>query len=257
MKFSIITPSYNRGDFIEETIQSVISQEFNGTLEYLIMDGESKDGTLELLRKYEDKITLISEKDEGYCFAINKGINLATGDVIGVLGSDDLYLPGSFQKVQKYFEENPETKWVYGKCKIINESGNIIWNWITRYKNIMSKKFSLRRLLTENYISEPAVFIKKEVFEEFGVFDHTLKFAMDYDLWLRIARKYPPGIITGYLASFRRHNSSKSEMNYKEQFREQYNVAKRHEPGGVLLVIHWLNNQKIIFSYWFLKKLGF
>ena len=145
MKVSIITPSYNQRDFIERTIQSVLTQ--NIDLEYIVIDGGSKDGTLKVLEKYKARLIWTSAKDKGQSDAVNKGLDMSSGEIIGWLNSDDIYLPGALQKVIKYFEENPECKWLYGRCKIIDQHDKEIRKFITRYKNIISGKFSYRRLL--------------------------------------------------------------------------------------------------------------
>ena len=121
MKISIITPSYNQAQFIERTILSVLNQDYKD-IEYIIMDGGSTDGTVEILKKYSDHIIWKSEKDNGQSDAINKGLKMATGDIVAYLNSDDTYQPGAFKEVATFFEKNPDKKWVYGKCLIINEN---------------------------------------------------------------------------------------------------------------------------------------
>jgi glycosyltransferase involved in cell wall biosynthesis len=254
VKISVITPSFNQAGFIEQTMTSVLSQNGGFRLEYWIIDGGSEDGTTDILMRLGEQVSWISEKDDGLADAVNKGLDRVTGDIIGWLNSDDLYLPGALNSVALYFELHPGVKWVYGKCRIIDDRGNEIWNWITRYKNLNLRRFSFRRLLTENYISQPAVFIRKEVFAETGKLDTQLKYAMDYDLWLRIGKKYPAGVITSYLSSFRRHPSSKSERGYMEQFREQYRVACRYTKSWTLLAMHQFNIHKIITSYLLMNK---
>jgi len=249
MKISVITPSFNQCDFIDKTIHSVLSQQLDIDIEMLVIDGGSTDGTIEILKKYGDRIKWFSESDQGQADAVNKGIAMASGEIIGWLNSDDLYLPGSLKLVADYFNDNPDSKWVYGKCRIINEHEQEIWKTITRYKNISLHKFSLSRLMTENYISQPAVFFRKELFEETGPLDLNLNYALDYDLWLKFAKKYPAGVIHKYLSAFRRHNTSKSETNFKEQFSEQYRVAKRNGASRNQLLLHKFNINKIIYAY--------
>ena len=248
MKISIITPSYNQGGFIGQTIESILSQG-NGNLEYIIIDGGSNDETLDILRSYEGRIKWISEPDAGLADAVNKGICRATGEIIGWLNSDDLYLPGALQAVADYFQEHPECRWVYGRCRIIDSSGEERWNWITWYKNARLKKFTFEKLLRENFISQPAVFFRKELFEKAGGLDLSLKYAMDYDLWLRFGKITPAGVICKDLASFRRHRSSKSETGFRDQFFEQYEVAKRYGPSFFNRAAHRFNIFKIITSY--------
>jgi glycosyltransferase involved in cell wall biosynthesis len=245
---SIITPSFNQAAFIEETIRTVLDQATAG-LEYIVTDGGSTDETTAILARYEGRLRWFSERDKGLADAVNKGVGMANGELIGWLNSDDLYLPGTLQAVADYFQEHPECRWLFGKCKIINSSGMERWKWITRYKNLGLKSFSWHKLLRENFISQPAVFFRKDLFEEVGGLDLSLKYAMDYDLWLRFARIARPGYIDRELSAFRRHGRSKSETGFRDQFFEQYEVAKRYGPSLSDRSIHRFNISKIILSY--------
>ena len=251
MKISIITPSFNQFNFLKETVESIHSQNIDTdiVIEHVIVDGGSTDGTVEYLKALDDKVVWLSEKDKGQADAVNKGIRMATGEIIGWLNSDDLYLPGALHTVAEYFEQNPDCSWVYGRCRIIDKDGTERWKWITRYKNARLRKFTMDKLLRENFISQPAVFFRKELFAEAGPLDLTLHYAMDYDLWLRFARLAVPGVLHKDLASFRRHGSSKSETGYRDQFYEQYAVAKRYSPSFFNRVVHRFNIFKIITSY--------
>jgi glycosyltransferase involved in cell wall biosynthesis len=247
-KISIITPSYNQASFLRETIESVHRQD-GVEVEHIIADGGSTDGSVELLKSLRDQVIWISEPDHGQADAVNKGIGMATGEIIGWLNSDDLYLPGALQTVADYFIDHPECRWVYGRCRIIDSNGKERWNWITRYKNARLKKFTFEKLLRENFISQPAVFFRKELFEKAGALDLSLKYAMDYDLWLRFGKLSPAGVIRKDLASFRRHGSSKSETGFRDQFFEQYAVAKKYGPSFFNRTLHRFNIFKIITSY--------
>ena len=147
IKFSIITPSFNQEEFIERTLRSVIDQQGDFSMEHLVMDGGSTDGTLEILGKYAENITAVSEPDRGMADALNKGFALATGEIIGWLNSDDLYMPGALQKVTAYFNLHPECRWLYGNCLIIDEADQETRKWITAYKNRKARKFHYEALL--------------------------------------------------------------------------------------------------------------
>jgi len=249
MKISIITPSYNQVSFLKETIGSIHSQQVNVQIEHIIMDGGSTDGTVEYLKTLGDQVVWRSGKDKGQADAVNKGIQMAKGDIIGWLNSDDLYLPGALQAVADYFSANPECRWLYGRCRIIDKNGKERWKWITLYKNSRLKKFTYSKLLRENFISQPAVFFRKEIFDEAGLLDLTLNYAMDYDLWLRLGRISPAGVISRDLSSFRRHGTSKSETGFRDQFFEQYAVAQKYGPSLFNRLVHRFNIFKIITSY--------
>ena len=248
-KISIITPSFNQAAFLKETINSILSQEVSLEKEHIIVDGGSTDGSLEYLQTLDDRIRWISEPDRGQADAVNKGVRMATGEIIGWLNSDDLYLPGALQAVADHFKDHPECRWAYGRCRIIDSSGKERWQWITRYKNARLKKFTIDKLLRENFISQPAVFFQKELFDEAGRLNLDLHYAMDYDLWLRFAKISPAGVIDRDLASFRRHGSSKSETGFRAQFFEQYAVARKYDPSLFNRAVHRFNIFKIITSY--------
>jgi len=253
---SIITPSLNQAPFIERTIRSVLDQKVDFKVEYLVIDGGSKDGTIAILEHYEDKIRWVSEKDKGQSDAVRKGIAMSSGEIIGWLNSDDMYLPGTLQKVHDYFTAHPGCQWLYGRCRIIDENDREIRRWITFYKNVLMRRFSYKRLLVENFISQPSVFIRSSLFEKEGFTDPGLNYTMDYDLWLRLGRAATPGIINEYLACFRVHQQSKSRSGYRVQFCEEYRTHKKHHKGKILLFLHGLNILKIITIYWIMNRLS-
>jgi glycosyltransferase involved in cell wall biosynthesis len=249
MKISIITPSYNQAAFIERTILSVLSQNYPD-LEYIIIDGGSTDGTLEILKKYSAKIIWVSEKDNGQSDAINKGLKMATGDVVAYLNSDDTYEAGTFEKVAEFFKNNPDKFWAYGKCRIINEKDEEIRKSITWYKNLLLKNYSYPKLLSENFISQPATFWRKKMHTELGYFNKEEHFCMDYEFWLRLGAKYPAGVIPDYLANFRYYASSKSGSVNKKQFQDELRLAKKFGHAHPLfIVLHKFNYYKIVFIY--------
>lgn len=214
------------------------------------MDGGSTDDTVKILKKYSNRIKWKSEKDSGQSEAINKGLRLATGEIVAFLNSDDTYEPGALSKVADFFEKNPKFKWAYGKCKIINENDVEIRKPITAYKNLLLRKYSYRKLLTENFISQPATFWKRELHKEIGFINEEEHYTMDYEFWLRIGQKYPAGVINAYLANFRMYNTSKSGSLSNPQFQDELRIAKKFS-GGVRLpiLIHQLNYFKIVWTY--------
>jgi glycosyltransferase involved in cell wall biosynthesis len=238
IRLSVITPSYNQVKFIERTLDSVLNQKANFPFEIIVIDGGSTDGTLDILKKYSTRISWVSEKDKGQSDAVNKGIRMARGEIIGWLNSDDLYLPGTLQKVAGCFDNNPEAAWLYGQCNIIDEYDHEIRKWITTHKNRSGSSFSFHKLLTENYISQPAVFFRKKSIDDTGNLDPELHYAMDYDLWLRLAVLTKPIVINDCLASFRMHGSSKSSVNSRNLFTEQYAIHKKFDKNRFRLFIH-------------------
>jgi len=180
MKISIVTPSYNQGRFIEETILSVKRQGY-APIEHIVMDGGSTDGTVEILRRYEHLIWF-SEKDQGQTHAINKGLKLATGDVVTWLNSDDTYLDEALSTVASTFERFPEVDVVYGDYVITDESGNPLI-----HKKEIDFDWDIL-LCGLNYLGQPNVFFRRRVIEAVGYLDESLHYLMDYEYWFRLAR---------------------------------------------------------------------
>ncbi len=249
MKFSIVTPSFNQVDFIEETIQSVLSQKntLDGhELEYWVIDGGSTDGTLEILKKYAIKhknFFYLSETDRGQSHAINKGIQKSTGNIIAYLNSDDTYLPETLKKVASYTEKHPKVKWFYGRSIIVNENGEPIKPLFTWMKNFLGKRYAYWKLLSTNIISQPAVFLRKDIFEQYGYFNEGYHLVMDYEYWLRIGKKNPPLPIHENLSRFRVHTQSKTSINIVEIYWSEFKVSLTFLPPYFwpCVFIHLLN----------------
>ena len=237
-KISIVTPSFNQAGFIERTIQSVLKQQVDKEVEYIVIDGGSTDGTTDILKKFGERLRFTSGPDKGMSDALNQGFAMCTGEVIGWLNSDDLYIPGTLQTVAGYFTDHPDCLWVYGKCLMVDENDREIRKWITSYKARKAAVFSYRRLLVENFISQRSGFFRRSIFEKTGFLDINLKTAMDYDLWLRFARLGEPGVIHDFLASFRVHHQSISARNFRKQFQEQYSIHQRYDQNKFRLFKH-------------------
>jgi glycosyltransferase involved in cell wall biosynthesis len=210
-KISIITPSFNQAAFIEQTISSVLGQGYP-KLEYIIIDGGSTDGSVEIIRKYEDRIAFwVSEKDRGQAHAINKGLARATGDIIAYLNSDDFYLDGTLRQVADLFNRRPDLDVFHGRCRVVDQDGAKIGERtgsITRYDEILDlwNVWWGRR----NFV-QPEVFWTRRIANRVGQFREDLHWVMDYDYWLRILRAGGQvGFIDAELAAFRLHPNQKS-----------------------------------------------
>lgn len=238
-RISLITPSLNQGKFIEATIQSVLSQNYPN-LEFIVMDGGSSDNTVDVLKRYSDQLKWASEKDKGQTDAINKGLRMANGEILAYLNADDVFLPGTLFKVAQIFMEYPETMWVTGQCRIVDEDNREIRRLITVYKNFWLRFGQRFMLLITDYISQPATFWRAKALEDFGYPDENLHYAMDYEYWLRLYSKYPPLFIPEYLAAFKVHPHSKtSTTGHKDIFVDEERAAvERHTNSKVLLALH-------------------
>lgn len=203
-RVSIVTPSFNQGQFIEETIRSVLLQGYPN-LEYIIIDGGSNDGSVEIIRKYEPWLAYwISEPDRGQAHAINKGFAHATGDWIAWLNSDDVYCPGAVQTQVGYLLAHPDVDVVYGDCRYVNQSGEAV-----RYA--YSRPFDFLELLRFTIPYQPTLFMRRSVVTRTGWLDCSFHHAVDSEYWLRLHSNgarfaYNPRLI----AIYRLHSSSKT-----------------------------------------------
>lgn len=208
---SVITPSFQQGGFIRETIESVMSQDYPH-VELIVMDGGSRDGTVDILResasKYGSRFRFFSEKDKGQSNALNKGLALAKGPLIGWLNSDDTYLPHAISRAVAALDRHPEYGIVYGKANFTDKNNQTIRPYP------VERNVDRRRLFDVCTICQPAAFIRRSVLDEAGPIDESLHFCMDYELWIRIAKRYQLGYVDQLLANSRLHEDSKSIKQY-------------------------------------------
>jgi hypothetical protein len=210
-KISIITPSLNQVAYLEQTIESVLSQDYPA-LEYLIIDGGSTDGSLETIRRYEGHLSYwVSEPDRGQGDAINKGLRRATGDILAYLNSDDVYLPGSLQAVADYFASHPHTDLLHGRCRYVDERGTKIGEQFANIQTYDEIVDLWNVWWKGRQFVQPEVFWTRALSERVGPFRGDLQYVMDYEYWLRILRTGAEvGTIDRELACFRRTPTQKS-----------------------------------------------
>lgn len=252
---TVVTPVLNGARFIRRTIESVLAQEGDFTLEYIICDGGSTDATIKIVKEYGARCRLIQRSDGGPADAINYAMGRAQGLIGGWLGADDLLSPGALNRVVEAFAAHPERDWLYGRCRIIDGRGQEIRRWITNYKNLLGLRFSRHLLWTENFINQPAAFWRMALWQRCGGLDARYKAAFDYDLWLRFAACSLPLVLPIYLASFRRHPGSISERGYEHQFAEELAISKREAPP-LCYQLHRFNCYKIVTIYRFMENVA-
>lgn len=246
LKISIVTPSYNQGHFIEETISSVINQNYDN-LEYIIMDGGSKDNTVEIIKKYESKITYwVSEKDKGQTHAINKGFQRTTGDIITWINSDDVYCEGAFSAISDYFTEHPECMWVAGNELFMNEEGKV---YIRKHPNT-SRWLELNGMMS---IYQPNIFLRRSILNSIGYLREDFHMTMDFEWHCRIAQKYKLHLIDKDIAKFRWHSDSKSSQGTETKAHKRYHeevliIIRQCHPGLESFINRF---PKITLFFWF------
>jgi len=254
-KISVITPSFNQGKFLKRTIKSVLSQSYPN-LEYIIKDAGSKDNSIRIIKhyaaKYPDIIKWVSKPDKGQSDGINQGIKLATGEIVGYLNSDDVYLPGALLAVGEFFNKNKNAMWVTGDYKIIDEKDKPIQNFIVYYKRMLRKLPHRLTLSVANYVAQPSTFWRSELNKEIGMFGKS-HLVMDYEFWMRAIRKYKLFTIEKTLSAFRIHSGSKGKTRYLKQFNEEYKVAQKYVKNSFLLFLHKVHVAVIILIYKLIK----
>jgi glycosyltransferase involved in cell wall biosynthesis len=226
---TIVTPTYNMARFLPETIESVLSQDYP-RIQYIVMDAASTDNTVELLKNYGSRLEWVSEKDSGQSDAVNKGFQRAKGEIFTFLNADDVYYPGAVRAAVDEFLRRPDAGVVYGNAWYTSEDGQPI----SRYP---VQDFDYGMLGHLCFICQPASFLRSRVWAEMGGLDTSLHLTLDYDLWLRIAKRHPLVHLDRDLATCRMYLDNKSLARRREQFREICQILSRHR-GYVPL--NWL-----------------
>lgn len=236
LKISIITPSYNQADFIEDNIRSVLNQNYPD-FEHIIMDGGSTDNTVEILKKYPHLIWK-SEKDRGQTHALNKALKLATGDIIGWLNSDDLYESGAFESVNIFFKNNRNKYIVTGNLLFIDNKNKL-------FKHLKAVQLSYNGLLNKGEcVQQMSTFFRKAVFDDVGNFDENFNFSMDHEFWVRALKKYQHDTINVDLAKFRLHNNTKTHNSEIKFVKEIFRIKKKY--NGKIFIF---DNLRLLFMF--------
>jgi glycosyltransferase involved in cell wall biosynthesis len=241
---TVVTPAYNQADFLRDTIESVLSQDYPN-IEYMIVDGGSQDGTMEIIKKFEDKLAgWVSEKDKGQTDAINKGFARAQGHILAWLNSDDTYEPGAVAAAVKYLQEHPKVGLVYGDCNFINEAGRVIGKFGSAQTN--------QQLLRQGYVHIPqqTMFFRADLWRQVGPLDPSFYFAMDYDLWTRIAARAELKYVPQMWANFRLHATGKTIVADDRCWPEMVRVHYRDGGSFFSLIVAKYYLRKLIAPLW-------
>ena len=229
-KVSIVTPSFNQAPFLEATIQSVLSQDYPN-LEYIIIDGGSTDGSVEIIQRYQDRLAYwVSEPDKGQTDAINKGFSRATGEILAWLNSDDTYEPGAVSKAVAALEKNRNASMVYGDANFINTEGRVIGRFPAAQTDY--------RRLRQGYVHIPqqAAFFRAKHWRQVAPLDDSYFFAMDYDLWVRLSALAPLVYVPDVWANFRMHGDAKSVAADDRCWPEMLKVHRRLGGSNISII---------------------
>jgi glycosyltransferase involved in cell wall biosynthesis len=250
---TIVTPCLNGAATLPGALESVRSQAYGAEVEHVVIDGGSTDGTLEILR--DAGVRFVSEPDRGLSDAVNKGIRLAQGDVVGWLNADDVYLPGALDVVGRALARSPEALWATGPCLIMDDDGNEIRKAVTAYKSFFLRHYSYSLHLVQNFVSCPSTFVRRSAFDRIGLLDERFGYSMDYDLWLRLGRLSPPLVLDQTLAGFRMAPGSLSMSGFERQFVEHAQNAREHGAGHPLAVsVNRAMSRLIVLVYRLLRR---
>jgi glycosyltransferase involved in cell wall biosynthesis len=222
-KISIVTPSYNQARFVGWTARSVFLQRYPD-LEYILMDGGSKDGTMDVLAPYADRFAyLVSERDKGQSDAISRGFERSTGEIMAYLNSDDMLAPGTLSFVARYFEEHPDVDVVYSHRCTVDEHNNVLWYWILpEHDNWYMTRWDL--------IPQETCFWRRRLYEKCGNVNPTFRFAVDYDLFVRFMQAAPGRIrrLDRFLGIFRQHDEAKTSRLMETTGAEEIRRVWKH-----------------------------
>lgn len=241
MKISVVVPTLNAEKFIGHCLSSITGQ--GADTEVIVVDGGSKDSTVQRARAFKAKV--IEAPPKGEPNAINIGLKAATGDVLAWLDADDVYESGALRVVAHHFVRHPDSQWAYGRCRIIDEEGKEIRQTVTKMKELVISHYSYSMLLIGDFIPQPATFFRKSAFEFAGLLLDNERLVFDYAYWLRLGWRFSPSFIDTYLASWRAHEGSISVQQYRKEADDAYRVASTYVSGGRKLLtplrkaLHW------------------
>lgn len=242
-KVSIITPSFNQGRFLEASIRSVLEQDYP-EIEYIIVDGGSKDNSVEIIKKYEDRLAWwVSQKDKGHADALNKGFARATGEILAWLNSDDIYFPNAISEAVSILKSHPEVGMVYGDADLIDDSGATVGRFA-------SKQTNYRHMLRGSvHIPQATTFLRADLWRQVGPLDLSLFFSFDYDLWVRLAKVSQLLYVPRRWANFRIHSEGKTIINDDRCYPDMLRVLERQGGGWLSWLRLRMIARKIFYSW--------
>lgn len=248
-KISVVIPVYNTVDYIEETLQSLVDQQYP-LFEIVIQDGGSTDGSVDVIKKfakkYPKRIIWESKKDSGQCDAINKGLKKTTGEILTYINADDIYFENAFNSISEYYLKDPNCLWLAGRGVVINKRSEEVSSlftklWVNNYKNTLLRLNKYTLLLTVNYLMQPSVFITREAYVRYGDLKGTKNYVLEYEYWLRLGKVKMPVVINSLLTGFRMSGENISSVQHKELLEDDDKIVKSFTQNPLILFLHKLN----------------
>ncbi len=233
-RITVVTPSFNQAQFLEQTILSVLGQCYPN-LEYFVMDGGSGDGSADIIRRYESRLAgWVSERDGGQASAINAGFAQASGDILCWLNSDDYFLPGTLHRIAAHFAGRvKEPGLVYGGCLCFQEGGR--WAKVAR-----PRAHDSATLAVLDYLVQPSTFWTRALWEKTGTLDATLSFTFDWEWFIRAAQHAPFDLSGEIFSAYRHHEAHKTGSGGTKRREEIVSIAQRHAPAEIVRAYEWV-----------------
>lgn len=235
MKFTIVTPSFNKGDYIQRTIESVLKQRREELeVEYFVFDNFSTDNTLKVLEEFSSlsDVTIIQQKDSGQFDAINQGWAKGTGEIFAWLNADDVYLESALWDVADFFKENPDIMAIYGESVYLDVKDEVL-KPVTNIRD-----YSHQRLLSHDFITQPSTFIRRQVFEQVGPLSNQYRYVFDWDYWIRISEKYDFARVPFLISGYRITGANLTSTGKGKRLREMLALVWAH--GGIVHLMHFV-----------------
>lgn len=216
---SIITPSYNQAAFLEQTMRSVLKQDYPN-IEYMVVDGGSNDGSVEIIQRYDNQLAWwVSEKDHGQAEAINKGLARAKGEYVAWINSDDFYQPGAINAAVNALQDHPEAGMVFGEVQVVDKDGKVL-------NHLQYGNWGIHELMTFHIIGQPAVFMRRSALVKAGFLDPTYHFMLDHQLWLRMSLQAGIHYVPQLWAGAHYHEGCKNLLQAAEFGKEAYRILE-------------------------------
>ncbi len=243
-RISIITPSFNQAAFLERTILSVLGQDYPN-LEYIVIDGGSSDGSVDIIRKYENRLAFwVSEPDHGQAHAINKGLRRATGDWMAWQNSDDIFYPSAFFRVAGVIQKNPEIDFIVGDIILIDENDTVL-------RPMCYVKPTYKSLLAEGMVlTNQAAFWKRKIHDEIGFLDENLHYGFDYEWFLRILKHTDKSYhIPNFIGALRYHQDTKTSLKQTCFEKEYAQIINERSLPAWIKIIYLIRRLALTLAY--------